>query len=158
MAMYDDVMDPAFAGMKSDSGADRVESFPVGATTLGVGLVVGTDVNGLLVAGPGTVVRGITLHDHLIRGADGTSGLPVYAKTECASVMTRGLVWARVTADGAVTEDGPVKFAAGGTVGDAGASTLNNAVFRSGLVTVAGDQIARVELHNPFSETDTTTT
>jgi hypothetical protein len=147
--MYDDQMDIAFAGMKADSGADRVESFPVGADTLAFGVVTGTDANGLLVAGPGTKVRGITVHSHAVKN-------DTYVKTECASVMTRGLIWARVTAAGAVTKDGAVKFAADGTVADAGANTLANAVFRSDKVstTFYGD-IALVELHNPFSETDT---
>lgn len=147
--MYEDQMDIAFAGMKADSGADRVESFPVGADTLAFGVVTGTDANGLLVAGPGTKLRGITVHSHAVKN-------DTYVKTECASVMTRGLIWARVTAAGAVTKDGAVKFAADGTVADAGANTLTNAVFRSGKIstTFYGD-IALVELHNPFSETDT---
>lgn len=143
--MYDDQMDIAFAGMKADSGDDRVESFPVGADTLAFGVVTGTDANGLLVAGPGTKVRGITVHSHAVKN-------DTYVKTECASVMTRGLVWARVTAEGDVTEDGPVSFAADGTVSDDGANALANAVFRSEKVstTFYGD-IALVELHNPFS-------
>jgi hypothetical protein len=147
--MYEDQMDIAFAGMKADSGADRVESFPVGANTLAFGVVTGTDANGLLVAGPGTKLRGITVHSHAVKN-------DTYVKTECASVMTRGLIWARVTPAGDVTEDGAVKFAADGTVADAGANTLANAVFRGGKIstTFYGD-IALVELHNPFSETDT---
>ena len=147
--MYEDQMDIAFAGMKADSGADRVESFPVGADTLGFGLVTGTDSSGLLVAGAGTKVRGITVHSHAVKNS-------TYVKTECASVMTRGLIWARVTAGEDVTEDGQVTFAAAGTVSDDDANTLANAVFRSGKVSTSqyGD-IALVELHNPFSETDT---
>src|SRR5690606_19268437 len=147
--MYDDQMDIAFAGMKVDSGTDRVESFPVGADTLAFGVVTGTDANSLQLAGPGTKVRGITVRSHAVKN-------DTYVKTECASVMSRGPIWARVTAAGAVPEDGAVKFAADGTVADAGANTLANAVFRSGKVstTFYGD-IALFELHNPFSETDT---
>ena len=141
--MYDDQMDVAFAGMKADSGFDRVESFPVGADTLPFGVVTGTDAQGLLVAGPGTKVRGLTLHSHAVPGA-------TYIKTECASVMTRGLAWARAT--GEVTEDGPVKYGADGVVSDAGTNTLANAVFRSGKIsTMNYGDIALVELHNPFS-------
>lgn len=144
--MYEDYMLPAFAGMKVDSGDDRVESFPA-AGDVAVGVVCGTNASGLLVAGPGTKVRGVSLH---------TATLPYdryhYVEGDSVSTMTRGLVWARVTAAGTVTEDGPVKFAADGTVSDGGANTLNNAVFRSGIVTGPnGQQIARVELHNPFS-------
>lgn len=140
--------DAAFAGMKADAGFDRVESFPVGAAGAGFGRVVGTDATGKLVNGPGTKVRGIAVHSHV--GANGAAG---YAQFDCASTMTRGLIWAAVTAAGAVTDGGPVKFAADGTVGDAGANTLNNAVFRSGAATLSdGSKVAIVELHNPFSE------
>lgn len=140
--------DAAIAGMKADAGFDRVESFPVGASGAGFGRVVGTDANGKLVNGPGTKVRGITAHSHV--GANGSAG---YAQFDCASVMTRGVIWAAVTNAGTVTNDGPVKFAADGTVADAGANTLNNAVFRSGAITLSdGSKVAAVELHNPFSE------
>lgn len=148
--MYENYQTRAFAGMKADSGDDRVESFPVGAAGLALGVVTGTDANGVLVAGPGVKVRGISLHSHTITGAG-------YVQYDCASVMTRGLVWAQVTASGAVTEDGPVSFAADGTVANAGANVLPNAVFRSGIVAVTdpngvASNVALVELHNPFSE------
>jgi hypothetical protein len=151
--MYENQMDPAFAGMKADLIFDNVESFPVGAANLAFGIVTGTDANGLLVAGPGTKVRGLTLHSHAVRGGV-VAGVPGYVATECASVLTRGKAWVKVTASGAVTLDGPVKFAADGTCADAGANTLTNAVFRSAKITTQygfGD-IALVELHNPFSE------
>ena len=50
-----------------------------------------------------------------------------------------------------VTKDGPVKCAADGTVSDAGATAVPNAVFRSGVVDVAGGKIALIELHAPFA-------
>jgi len=141
-------MDPGFAGMKADSGDDRVESFAVGTATLQFGIVVGSAVGTDIVGGPGagTKIRGITLHSHAIPGAS-------YALHDCASVMTRGLVWARVTAAGAVTKDGPVTYAPDGTVADAGGTLLANAVFRSAKVATADGDIAVVELHAPFSET-----
>lgn len=145
--MYEQYQAPAFAGMKGDAGFDRVETFPVGADTP-FGVVAGTNAQGLLVPGAGTKVRGITLHSHAL-----TAG--VYKQHDAASVMTRGLVWARVTTAGDVTVDGPVSFAADGTVSDDGATALNNAVFRSEPVAVDGVEIVLVELHNPFSETDT---
>lgn len=141
--MYDDQMEIAFAGMKADSGDDRVESFPVGASGLAFGVVTGTDATDVLVAGAGTKVRGISVHSHAAGVRDGK-----YAATECASVMTRGLVWAKAT--GTVTEDGPVSFSAAGVVSDTG-TALANAVFRSGKITVSGGDIALVELHNPFA-------
>lgn len=147
--------DPGFPGMKADSGDDRVESFPVKAPGLAFGVICGTDATGALVPGPGTKVRGGTIHSHAVRGQyNATTGQREYAATECASVMTRGLAWMRVTAAGAVTADGPVSFAADGTVANAGANLLANAVFRSAKVTTEdGIDIAVVEFHNPFSET-----
>lgn len=142
--LYDKMMDPAFPGMKADSGEDRVESYPVGADTLAFGVVAGTNASGVLVAGPGTKVRGITVHSHC--------HLKSYVKFDSASIMRRGLVWALVTAAGAVTEDGAVKYAADGTVADAGANTLPNATFRSGKVTRGdGVVVALVEMHNPVA-------
>ncbi|MEN5338915.1 hypothetical protein ABE583_02830 [Stenotrophomonas sp. TWI143] len=146
--MYEDYQSRAFAGMKGDSGDDRVESFPVGAAGLGLGLVTGTDASGVLVAGAGTKVRGISLHSHTINGAG-------YVQYDCASVMTKGHVWAQVAAGGAVTVDGPVSFAADGRVANAG-TALPNAVFRSGIVAVTdpagvSSNVALVELHNPFA-------
>lgn len=155
MAMYDDQMDPAFGGMKADAGDDRVETFPAGTNGIAFGVVGGTDANGLLVPGPGTRVRGITVHSHAVRGAALTGTDHKYAATEAVSVMTRGLIWARVTSAGSVTDGGAVSFAADGTVANAGANVLANAQFRSGAVTTADGVIAVVELHNPFSETDT---
>lgn len=158
MAVYD-YYDAGFPGMKVDSGDDRVESFPVKAPGLAFGVMCGTDATGALVAGPGTKLRGGTVHSHAVRGqANATTGEREYTATECASVMARGLLWMRVTASGAVTADGPVSYAANGTVANAGANVAPNCVFRSGIVTTAeGVNIAQVEFHNPFSETDTVT-
>lgn len=141
-------MDPGFAGMKADAGDDRVESFAVGQLTLGFGLVVGSAAGAdvVLAPGAGLKVRGISLHSHAMPGTS-------YKQFDCASVMTRGLVWAKVAAGGAVTKDGPVSYAPTGEVGDAAGTLLANAVFRSAKVTTAGGDIAIVELHAPFSET-----
>lgn len=151
--MYEDRMQPGFAGMKVDSGDDRVESFPVGAAGLGLGLVCGTDANGVLVPGAGTKIRGVSLHSHFAM-----TGQNAYLQYDCASTMTRGLAWCRVTTGGTVTKDGPVSFAADGTVSDAG-TALPNAIFRSEAITITSpDQvIVAVELHNPFAVPAATT-
>lgn len=143
--MYEDIMQPAFPGMKADAGDDRVESFPVGSANLRFGAVCGTDAQGLLVAGAGVRVRGVTVHSHAVRGAI-LNGVAGYVKTESASVMTRGLIWAAAT--GTVTVDGPVSFDAAGLVNDAG-TAMPNAVFRSGKITTTFGDIALVELHAP---------
>lgn len=146
MAIYDNRMDIAFAGMKADSGDDRVESFPVGAAGLGLGLICGTDANGALVAGAGTVIRGVSVHSHAaLAGKDG------YEQYDCASIMTRGLIYCLVHDGGAVTKDSPVEFAANGTVSDDAGTALPNAVFRSEAITTADQTIALVELHHPFA-------
>jgi hypothetical protein len=146
--MYEDYQSRAFAGMKGDAGNDRVESFPVGAAGLGLGLVTGTGADGRLVPGAGTKVRGISLHTH-------TLTTPGYVQFDSASALTRGHAWAQVADGAAITEDGPVHFGADGRVADAG-TELANAVFRSGVVSVfdpAGviSKIALVELHSPFA-------
>jgi hypothetical protein len=144
--MYSDQMDPAFPGMKVDSRGDLVESFPVGAD-LGLGLVCGKDATGLLVPGAGTKVAGISLQTHTI-----PFNVNKYVKTDCASILRRGGVWAVVTPGAPVTNERPVKFANDGTVSDNGSNALPNAVFRSDKVTLLnGTEIVCVELHNPFA-------
>ena len=64
MAMYDDQMDAAFAGMKADSGFDRVESYAVAADGLTAGVIVGVDANGAAVAGKGTKAVGVVIRTH----------------------------------------------------------------------------------------------
>lgn len=143
--MYENNMEPGFAGMKADSGDDRVESFPVGAAGVPCGAVCGTNAGGLLVAGAGAKIRGIAVHSHAIM-----CGKAKYEEGDCASVMTRGLIWALVKNGGVVTKDGAVKFDADGTVHDAGATALPNAVFRGESKTGNGQTVAVVELHNPL--------
>lgn len=147
--MYENRMEIAFAGMKADAGDDRVESFPVGSAGLGLGLVCGTNASGALVAGAGERIRGVSVHSHAIM-----ADKEAYLQYDCASVMTRGLIWCLVTASGTVTKDGPVKFAADGTVSDAG-TALPNAVFRSGAIETVNQTVEQtivlVELHRPFA-------
>lgn len=145
--MYEDQMDPAFPGMKVDLRDDLVESFPVGAD-LPFGLVCGLYADGLLGPGGGTIrICGISLHTHTV-----PYGVDRYVETDCASVIRRGMVWARATPGGTVTVNYPVSFNADGTVSDGGALRLANAVFRTPKITLRnGTQVARVELHNPFT-------
>lgn len=144
--MYEDQMEIAFAGMKADSGDDRVESFPVGAN-LQFGLICGTNAQGLLVPGAGTQVRGGAVHSHLPSNA---ALLPIggYIPTDCASVMTKGHLWMQAGA-GAVTQDGPVSFGADGKVANAG-TAMPNATFRSAKTTVTNGDIVLVEFHSPL--------
>ena len=134
--MYEDQMNPAFAGMKADSGFDRVESYPVAAD----GLVVGRDANGKAVAGKGTAAVGISVHSHV--------PLEPLKQGDAVSVMTRGLIWARVADGKTVAGYEAVKFNAKGELDNTATDTLKNAVVRS-VRTVDGKTLALVELHAP---------
>lgn len=137
-------MDKARAGMKADAGFDRVESFPA-AAAINFGRVVGINSSGAVVQGPGTRFAGIALHTH--------TKIDGYVQYDDVSVLTRGLAWCPVVADGTVTNGGEVEINAGGEVQDADAGTaLPNAVFRSGAETMSdGTVLALVELAHPFA-------
>ena len=140
MAMYDDQMDVAFAGMKADSGFDRVESYAVAADGLTAGVIVGVDANGDAVAGKGTKAVGVVIHSH-------TPLIP-YKQGDCVSVMTRGLCWVKVAAGKTVAKGEAVKFNAVGLLDNTAADSLKNAVIRD-VKSVAGGKSACVELHAP---------
>ena len=140
MAMYDDQMDAAFAGMKADSGFDRVESYAVAADGLTAGVIVGVDANGAAIAGKGTKAVGVVIHSH-------TPLIP-YKQGDCVSVMTRGLCWVKVAAGKTVAKGEVVKFDAAGLLDNSAADSLKNAVIRD-VKSVAGGKIACVELHAP---------
>lgn len=136
-------MQVAVAGMKADAGFDRVESFAA-ASAIGFGLLIGVDANGAAVPGGGTRLAGISLQDHTKPGG--------YSQYDMVSTMTKGLVWAQVSDGGAVTNGGPVQYAANGTVGNAAGTAIPNAVFRSDAETLQdGTVIAKVELAAPFA-------
>lgn len=141
MAMYDNYMNPAFAGMKADSGFDRVESGAVAADGLQSGVIVGKDAKGLIVAGKGAKAAiGVTIHSH--------AQLEPYKQGDCVSVMTRGLCWARVATGKTAAAGEAVKFDANGLIDNAAANTLTNATIRD-VKEVGGEKIACVELHTP---------
>ncbi|WP_252108985.1 MULTISPECIES: hypothetical protein [unclassified Halomonas] len=136
-------MQKAFAGMKADAGFDRVESF-CAAGDIGFGLVIGVGADGNVAPGGGTRLAGLALHDHTKLGG--------YSQYDMVSTLTKGLAWAQVTDEGAVTNGGAVQYAADGTVGDASGTALPNAVFRSEAETLQdGTVIAKIELAAPFA-------
>lgn len=132
----------AFAGMKSTSMDDYVETFPVGSAGLAIGVICGTDANGKIVAGPGTQVRGVSLHTH-------TKPTTGYVQYDAAPVVTRGRVYARVASGATVTLNGAVKYDASGLVNDAAANTMPNAKVRGTKFTADGVEIVEIELHSP---------
>ena len=128
-------MEPAFAGMKADSGDDRVESYAT-AAALDFGVVV-TDANGAVTAGG--VGAGITVHSHAVQGDK-------YPAQSCVSVMVQGNVWAKV-ATGETVVVGAAKFNAAGELAATG-TTLKNAAVRQ-VIAVTGGNIAEVQLNVP---------
>lgn len=149
MALFE-YNDPAFAGMKADSGDDRVETFACGSDPVGFGLVLTSADRKKVAAGGTDDVVGISLHSHVI-SPDG------YKECDAVSVMTRGHVWAKVGGLGTATNGEQVCFdETDGTVTDADSSTypnVPNAVFRSSDIKLKDTtKIALVELHNPFAQ------
>lgn len=140
--IYDDRMAVAFAGMKGDSGLDRVETFAAeSAIPFGAIVTVGTKPSQVKLGG--AVAVGIALHSHTV--------VEQYEQFDAVSVLTRGLAWCAVKDEETVTERGAVQFEpSSGKVSDSAGSELPNAIFRSGAVkTVKYGTVALVELHAP---------
>lgn len=139
--IYDDRQAVAFAGMKADSGYDRVETFAA-ETEIPFGAVVTVGTKPSQAKLGGTAAVGVALHSHTVPKA--------YQQYDAVSVMTRGLVWCAVKGDETVTDRGAVQFdPATGLVSDRAGTKLNNAIFRSGVVSNQFGKIALVELHAP---------
>lgn len=139
MTTYNQILKPAFAGMKADSGYDRVESY-LAETAIPFGVVVtlGTSANQVKLGG--TTGIGVALHSHTI--------VNQYESQDTVSVITKGLVWCQVKTGGTCTDRGAVKFdPATGVVSDAETETLANAIFRGKAVdTDKYGLIVQVEL------------
>jgi hypothetical protein len=159
MAIYDDQMEIAFAGMKADSGDDRVESFPAGiAVPFGRIVVTNPAVTTkahaldnppafLPAAIANAVPRGVALHSHtVVNTPDG------YALYDCMSVMTRGLAWVQAAAATAITENTGLLYNAAGQAVAAGGTAFEGAVVRGPVITLAsGLFIVPVEFHSPMN-------
>lgn len=139
--IYDDRQAVAFAGMKADTGNDRVETFAAEtAIPFGTIVTVGTKPNQAKLGG--TVAAGIALHSHTV--------VKQYQQYDAVSVMTRGLAWCAVKGEESVTERGAVQYdATTGLVSNSAGTALTNAIFRSGVVSTPFGKIALVELHAP---------
>jgi hypothetical protein len=161
-AIYDLMQPVAFAGMKADSMDDNVDTRPAGGD-IPFGRVCAFQGPNSHIVGVGPAVllgpvAGISLHDHVI-GAFGNR----YRLHDAVSLLTRGRVWAEVSATATLIDFGTqVSFVmADGTVtgSTAGTAALPNAVFRSRPVvipplfpstTLGAMTIALVELHYPM--------
>lgn len=153
--MYENQQEIAFAGMKVDSGDDRVESFPC-ALEIPFGRVVATNPANTPVSpvdnsplglptGAYTKIRGVSLQSHV------GGGNASYLQGDCASVMTRGLVWVEAAAATAITLNSQLLYNAAGQALAAAGTAMEGAVVRGAVVTLAsGKFIVPVELHSPM--------
>lgn len=158
MAIYDDQQEIAFAGMKCDSGDDRVESFPAGGA-VPFGRIVVTDplvdtaahaVDNPPAFLPGAIAnakaRGVALHSHtVVNTPDG------YAQYDCLSVMTRGLAWVEAAAATAIVRNTQLMYNAAGQAVAAAGTAMERAVVRGPVQALAsGKFIVPVEFDSPL--------
>lgn len=138
--MYQNMMDIAFAGMKADSGEDRVESHAA-AAAIPFGVMVSLDANKRVVAGVGTRTLGIALHSHAIT-SDG------YQQYDAVSVMTRGLAWVKCATGDTSATNSFVKFNAQGEILNSAPNQLKleQAVVRDTFTNADGVKLALIEL------------
>lgn len=149
---YSSYMAPAFVGMKEDSMDDNVDTFACGNANVEIGVAVQRTAAGAITVknGASALCVGISLHDQVVAywGA--------YQPTQALSVLTRGRAWVALS-DGTGVADGVIAKA-DATTGKFNTSgvVLNNAVFRSGPISllnadgVTTTLAAAVELHSPW--------
>lgn len=135
---YGDKKAIAFAGMKADSGNNRVESFAT-ATSMPVGRVVTANYTDdtVTLGGTGT---GITVHTWVK-----PSG---YNPNDCVGVMIDGVVWAEVkpTENPIVGRAAWFDPASGMVTGATGGNVLKDSVVRKVVVGAFGKKIAEIQV------------
>ena len=137
---YGDKKAIAFAGMKADSGDDRVESFAT-ATSMEVGRVVTANYTDDTVTLGGTG-NGITVHTWVK-----PSG---YNPKDCVGVMVDGVIWAEVKPSEIPVVGGAAKFdAATGMITGAIGTILKGSVVRKVMVGSFGKTIAEIQFTTP---------
>ena len=137
---YGDKKAIAFAGMKADSGDDRVESFAT-ATSMPVGRVVTGNYTDdtVTLGGTGT---GITVHTWL--KGDG------YSPKDCVGVMVDGVIWAEVKPLENPFVGSNAKFdATTGMITGAIGNVLKGSVVRKVMVDSFGKTIAEIQVTTP---------
>ena len=137
---YGDKKAIAFAGMKADSGDDRVESFAT-ATAMAVGRVVTANYTDdtVTLGGTGT---GITVHTWVKPS--------VYNLKDCVGVMVDGVIWAEVKPSESPVVGGAAKFdAATGMITGAIGNVLKGSVVRKVVVGAFGNMIAEIQVTTP---------
>ena len=136
---YGDKKDIGFAGMKADSGDDRVDSYAAaGAIPFGRVATANYAAGTVAIGGAGT---GITVHTHV--KPDG------YKDKDNVGIMVFGNIWAEIKKGETVTSGSKVKFeAATGLIAATGAD-LKGAIIVAVETLKDGSKIAQVQLNNP---------
>ena len=137
---YGDKKAIAFAGMKVDSGDNRVESFAA-ASSMAAGRVVTANYTDdtVTLGGAGT---GITVHTWIK-----PSG---YNPKDCVGVMVDGVVWAEVKPLENPVVGAAAKFdAATGMITGATGNVLKGSVVRKVVVVAFGNRIAEIQVTTP---------
>lgn len=137
---YGDLMDIGFAGMKADSGDDRVETHP-SAGDIPFGAFVSVKDGKVVAGAAGNPIIGVAVHSHAVTGSG-------YVQYDPVSVMTRGLIWARAAETDDSKSYSQVTINDKGEVDSNGSYSIVHAVMRDAR-TVNGGRIVLVELHAP---------
>ena len=140
---YNSNSDVAFAGMKADSGFDRVNSgIGEGTIPFGHGLIAGTNtetqVKNADVAG---VFRGISVHKHREPSAVGANDAE-YAGEEMVSALTQGRIWCAVetSVSGSIAIDDDVFINV-----DIGGAELGKITDTVGTNIATGGKVVKVD-------------
>ena len=136
---YGDKKDIGFAGMKADSGDDRVESYAAaGAIPFGRVATANYAAGTVAIGGTGT---GITVHTYVKPNG--------YQDKDNAGIMVFGNIWAGIKTGETVTAGSKVKFEAlTGLIAATGAD-LKGAIIVAVETLKDGSKIAQVQLNNP---------
>ena len=136
---YGDKKDIGFAGMKADSGDDRVESYAAaGAIPFGRVATANYAAGTVAIGGTGT---GITVHTYVKPNG--------YQAKDNAGIMVFGNIWAAIKTGETVTAGSKVKFEAlTGLIAATGAD-LKGAIIVAVETLKDGSKIAQVQLNNP---------
>ena len=136
---YGNKKDIGFAGMKADSGDDRVESYAAaGAIPFGRVATTNFAAGTVAIGGAGT---GITVHTYVKPNG--------YQDKDNAGIMVFGNIWAAIKTGETVTAGSKVKFEASTGLIAATGADLKGAIIVAVETLKDGSKIAQVQLNNP---------
>ena len=136
---YGDKKDIGFAGMKADSGDDRVESYAAaGAIPFGRVATANYAAGTVAIGGTGT---GITVATHVKPNG--------YQDKDNVGIMVFGNIWAAIKTGEIVTAGSKVKFEASTGLIAATGADLKGAIIVAVETLKNGSKIAQVQLNNP---------